>query len=117
MNKYEIIEYVAAQYGCDAEYPWIKDPESAVLRHKGNNKWFGLIMSITADKLGLNSNDKIEILNTKCDPELIESMRDGFKYFKAYHMNRTHWMTILLNNVTNAREVFDLLGLSYELTK
>lgn len=116
MDRYDIIKYVEEKYGTIPENPWIKDPESTVLRHSNNAKWYGLIMKIQSKKLGLNDGDNVEILNVKSDPILIESLIDNITFFKAYHMNRIHWMTVLLKNVQNEEEVFNLISLSFDMT-
>lgn len=117
MNREEIINE-AKQFGnISTDFPWQKFPTYQVLRHEESNKWFGLMMTITPDKLNLESmNEKIEVLNVKLDPEHVEELIDNQKYFPAYHMSKTHWLTIRLDSADDAI-VIDLLKQSYELTK
>lgn len=117
MDRNAIITYVDEKYGTIPENPWIKDPESTVLRHRNNAKWYGLLMNIPSSKLGFNDGKNVEILNVKSDPILIESLVDNKTYFKAYHMNRIHWITVLLKNVQNEEEIFNLISLSYDMTE
>lgn len=44
MERREVFEYVKEQYGTAPDYPWMD--WNAVLRHKENNKWYGLIMEV-----------------------------------------------------------------------
>lgn len=75
-------------------------------------------MSIQKEKLGF-ADDKtwITVLNLKCPPELIGSFIDNKVYFPAYHMNKEHWLSILLEAVSfsDSRNVFNLIDLSYKL--
>lgn len=57
----------------EPDYPW--GDENAVLRHTGNKKWYGLIMEVRRDRIGLQCDGTIDILNVKCDPILIGSYR------------------------------------------
>ena len=56
MNRQEIFEWVKATYGTEPDYPW--NDWNAVLRHKDNNKWYGVVMEVAESKLGL-TGDKI----------------------------------------------------------
>ena len=51
MNRQEIFEWVKATYGTEPDYPW--NDWNAVLRHKDNNKWYGVVMEVAESKLGL----------------------------------------------------------------
>ena len=70
MEREEIFQYVKEQYGTEPEYLWKKDPDSAVLRHK-NGKWYAIIMAVEKKTLGLEEDGKINILDVKCDPDLV----------------------------------------------
>ena len=37
-------------YGAELEYPW--NDWKAVLRRNDNNKWYGVVLKVSADKLG-----------------------------------------------------------------
>ena len=37
-------------YGAESEYPW--NDWKAVLRRNDNNKWYGVVLKVSADKLG-----------------------------------------------------------------
>lgn len=113
----EVLEYVEKKYNVKAEYPWMKSPEYAVLRHSDNNKWFALVMDISKEKLGINEQELVDVINVKCDPTLIGSLRLKEGFFAAYHMNKEHWITIILDRTVNIDEIYELIDLSYDLTK
>ena len=111
----EIIEYCREFYGTEPDYPWDSDPQCAVLRHKNSKKWYGLIMNIPAEKLGLEPRE-VDILNIKCDPSLIGSLILKEGCFRAYHMSKEHWLTVLLDGTLPIEEIIPLIELSRKLT-
>lgn len=117
LSREEVLKYAREKFRIEPDYPWMRDPDSAVLRHRDNEKWFALLMTVSKQKLGLREPDQADILTVKSDPILIGSLIDGQHFFSAYHMNREHWITVLLDGTTPAEAVFHLLDLSYERTK
>ncbi len=113
----EVIKYIDEQYFAKPEYLWEKTPEAAAFRHSGNKKWFALIMEISKDKLRLKSSEKVKIINLKCDPVMIGSLIDGKRFFPGYHMNKEHWITLLLDGSIDMTEIAPLIDFSYNLTK
>mgnify|MGYP002231577396 CR=1 FL=1 len=89
---------------------------NAVLRHNDNNKWYGVVLEVSADKLGLPEAGIIDVLNVKSDPLLIGSLREQEGYFPAYHMNKEKWLSIQLGKPELDDAIKDLLSLSYALT-
>lgn len=110
----DIINYVASQYGTEPEYPWFDLPEHAVLRHS-NGKWYGIIMNIPKVRLGLKSTENIDILVCKCDPMMRDLLLSEKGFYPAYHMNKTHWITVLLDGSVNTDLVFHILDLSHQI--
>lgn len=96
--------------------PFEKFPDYVVLRHKETGKWFGLVMTVEKRKLGIDDDHSLDIINVKADPELISILRKSSGYFQAYHMNKNHWITILLDGSVEERQVKSLIKDSYSLT-
>ena len=96
MNREELEAYIQNHYATLPDYPWADTPRAAVFRHAGNRKWFALVMEVPRDKLGLAGTEKLDIVNVKCDPILIASLRGEPGIFPAYHMNKTSWITAAL---------------------
>ena len=82
-----------------------------------NNKWYGIVMKIEKEKLGLEGKGEVDILNVKCPPEMIGSLRLTQGFLPAYHMNKEHWITILLDGKVGKEKIKQWIDLSYELTK
>lgn len=116
MNREQLLQFISERYGIDEEHPWIKYPEHTVFRHYNNKKWFALIMDIPKNRLGLNGTDMIDILNIKCDPLLIGTLRQESGFYPAYHMNKTNWITIALDGSVSEDKIKWLLDISFELT-
>ncbi len=103
------------RYGIEPDYPF-SDGVSAVLRHPENKKWFALVMKLPKSKFGIESDEPVDVLNLKCDPILIGSLRSKDGFFPAYHMNKEKWITVFLDGTVPKSEICDLLDLSYDLT-
>ena len=114
MNREEIFEYVKRQYGTLPEYLWSSSPDSEVLRHK-NGKWYAVIMNVEKSKLGLGGNDTVEIMNVKCDSEMTGMIIQTYGFLPGYHMNKQHWITILLDGTVGESKILDFLDMSYDL--
>ena len=117
MNREELEAYIRNHYATLPDYPWADTPRAAVFRQAGNRKWFALLMEVPRDKLGLAGTEKLDIVNFKCDPILISSLRGETSIFPAYHMNKASWITASLDGSVPAETIELLLDVSYELTK
>jgi len=99
VNRESLKRYIEENYSVEADYPWRKYPNYEVFRHIPTGKWFAVIMTITADKLGMDCKDNIDIVNLKCDEFFSESVKIMAGIFSAYHMNKNigfqwHWMAV-----------------------
>ena len=117
MNREELEAYILNNYSTEPDYPWADTPRAAVFRHVANRKWFALLMEVPREKLGLPGTEKLDIVNFKCDPILISSLRGEPGIFPAYHMNKASWITAALDGSVQAKTIELLLDVSYELTK
>lgn len=115
MNRKAVFEWALETYGTEPDYPW-KD-RNAVLRHKGNRKWYGVVLEVVKNKLGLQGDDIVDVLNVKCDPIMVGTLRQKDGYFPAYHMNKDSWISILLDGSVPKEEIENLIELSYKLTE
>ena len=117
MNREELEAYILNHYSTEPDYPWADTPRAAVFRHAGNRKWFALVMEVLRSRLGLPGAEQLDIVNFKCDPILIASLRGENGIFPAYHMNKASWITAALDGSVQAKTIELLLDVSYELTK
>ena len=113
----EIVAYVKNKYGNELEFLWEKSPKNAVVRRKSSNKWYAVILTIPKRKIGLESDEVIEVINLHNIPKEIEKLIDYKRYFPAYHMNKKHWCTICLDGTIELKEIYKKIDISYELAK
>ena len=113
----EIVAYVKNKYGDKLEFLWEKSPKNAVIRRKSTNKWYVVILTISKRKIGLDSDEIIEIINLHNNPEEIKKLIDYKKYFPAYHMNKKYWRSICLDGTVELKEIYRMIDISYELAK
>lgn len=112
----QLIEYTNNLKDTNIDKPFKKFPKYQVLRHKDSGKWFGLIMPVEKDKLGLNGTGNVNLLDVKIDPEMNSILRNASGYLPAYHMNKEHWISIILDGTVEWKQTISLLNESYELT-
>lgn len=116
MTREELQMFILKQYGIMADFPWADEPDFAVLRHAENKKWFALVMAVPKEKLGLPGGGNLLVVNLKCDPLLIGTLLRDEGIFPAYHMNKTHWITVALDGSAADETIKMLVDLSFSLT-
>ena len=114
MKREEIFQYVKEQYGTEPEYLWKKDPDSAVLRHK-NGKWYAAILWVEKSKLGLEEEGMVDVINVKCEPDMVGLLTQTYGFLPGYHMNKKYWITMLLDGTVSEAKILDFLDMSYDL--
>lgn len=113
----DIIKYVKKKYKSRPEQLWARFPEYTVFRHADNQKWFGIIMDVTADKLGLPGTERTDILNVKLgDPLLADILTSQEGYFRGYHSGKGNWVSILLDGTVPFDEICLQIDVSYIAT-
>ena len=113
----KIFAYIKKKYKVSPEYPWQKYDGNAVFRHRDNKKWFALVMSVGREKLGLAGEGDVDGINLKIDDMVLKDTLVGGKgIFPAYHMNKEHWITVLLDGTVDEDKLHDLIQISFEAT-
>ncbi len=110
-----IFDFALKTYGVTPEYLWKDDPYSAVLRHPESKKWFGILMVVSADKLGVEGNSLRAVINVKVDAETASIFRKVDGFLPAYHMNKEKWITVLIDEQVEKELIFSLIDNSYNL--
>ena len=109
-----IMAQVQKKYGNQLEYLWEKSPDTAVLRHEGNQKWYAVLMRIPWDKLEKGREGLVEAVNLKHDQVADLLSQKGI--YPAFHMNKRYWISLALDDSLSDDEVLDLLETSWNLT-
>ena len=114
MTKDELIRYVSERYSTDPEFPW--NDENFIFRHGENRKWFAVAMRVPYRRLGLDRDGAADIVDVKCSPLLMGAYRGQSGILPGYHMNKEHWLTILLDGSAGDDLVKELLEISFDMT-
>ena len=116
MTKQEFLEYCLNTYGTSPDYPFDEDFETAVLRHADNRKWYAIVMRVSRRKFSFDSDEVIDVVNLKLPTEIFGLFGTSDGVYPAYHMNKLHWISVLLPDAPNDVVQF-LANLSFEATK
>ena len=116
MTKQQFLEYCLNTYGTSPDYPFDEDFETAVLRHADNRKWYAIVMRVSRRKFGFQRDDVIDVVNLKLPSEMFGSFGASDGVHPAYHMNKLHWISVLLPDAPDDVVQF-LVNVSFEATK
>ncbi len=116
MTRQEFLDYCLDTYGTVADYPFDEDFETAVFRHTGTRKWYAIMMRVSRRKFGFDNDAVIDVVNLKLPLEMFGSFGAADGVYPAYHMNKVHWISVLLPDAAEDLVKF-LTDASYEATK
>lgn len=106
-ERSEVIAFCSKMNRVIEDYPF-HDPNWTVMRHTDNRKVFAWIF----DK------DGHIWVNVKCDPEWRDFWRNAYaSVVPAYHLNKEHWNSIILDGSIPDLDIQRMIEESYELTK
>ncbi len=111
----KLIDYVGFTYGDELEYLWRKFPDNAIWRRRDTQKWYGAILTVSKRKLGIDSDEKVEIIDLRAIPATLETLIDHKHYFPGWHMNKKNWYTIVLDGSVSLEELCQRIDQSYLL--
>lgn len=101
MNLETFQSYCLAKKGVTEEFPF----DNSTLVYKVMGKMFALT--------GL---EKFESINLKCDPEIGAQLREEYaSVVPAYHMNKKHWITVLMDGSISDKLLREWINSSYNL--
>lgn len=112
-----IAQWISHKYGAVPEFLWERTPSDGIFRHSENQKWYGIIMYIPYERLNKERQGMIEVLNVKINPMERETLLRNEGCYPAYHMNKKHWMTVVLDDTLTDQEIITYVESSYENTK
>ena len=109
-----IMTRVQEMYENQLEYLWEKSPDTAVLRHEDNQKWYAVLMKISWDKLEKGREGLVEAVNLKHDQVSDLLVKKGI--YPAFHMNKRYWISVPLDDSLSDEEMLELIEKSWNLT-
>ena len=116
MTKQEFFDTCLAIYGTVPDYPFDEDFETAVLRHADSRKWYAIVMRVSRRKFGFQSDEIIDVVNLKQPTEMFGSFGASDGVYPAYHMNKLHWVSVILPDAPEDVVAF-LTNASFEATR
>lgn len=114
MNRQQVFDYAKERYGSEPERLWMRYPSYAVLRRQDTGKWYGIVMDVPKKTLGLPGEGAVDILDVKCEPMLLDLLRQSPGFLPGYHMNKANWLSILLDGTVPEAQVTALLDASFD---
>ncbi len=116
MTKQEFLEYCYDTYGTSPDYPFDDLLETVVLRHADTRKWYAIVMKVSRRKFEIDSDEMIDVVNLKLPTEMFGSFGADDGVYPAYHMNKLHWVSVLLPDAPDDVVQF-LVKVSFEATR
>ena len=105
-SREEVIDFCLTLDNVYEDYPF-HDFNWTIMRHSDNKKMFAAIYKRQGNIW----------INVKCSPNLTYMWRDEFRsVVPAYHMNKEHWNSIILDGSVPEENIKTMIFDSYELT-
>ncbi len=132
-----IARRVLAEFGEKPVFPFKKIEGAGVFENPDNGKWYGLIMEVDRNKLkkpetlsggkarGSSQNPgsaedvpkhMTEAMNVKVRPETVPELTKREGIYECYHMNKKHWVTVVLEDEVPDEDIMSLLRESRSFT-
>ncbi len=115
-QRSQIEQYISKKYHAPVEHLWVRSPTDGICRRGDNRKWFAVFMTVKCATMRIDGDGVVDVLNVKCDPQLMGALLASPGYRPAYHMSKASWISIILNDAVNIAEIKSLVDLSYKMT-
>ena len=115
MTKQEFLDHCTETYGTLPDYPFEDDFVTTALRHSATRKWYAIVLRVSRRKFGQESDEIIDVVNMKLPVEMFGSFGKADGVYPAYHMNKLHWISLLLPDAPDDVAKF-LVNVSFEAT-
>ncbi len=113
-QRERITRYIQEVYGTEAEHLWADSPDSAIFRHPASRKWYAVMMGVLPKRLGLSGEQVLDVMNVRCSTIMVGSLLAAKGFLPAYHMNKDHWISIVLDGAVPDSQIEPLLEWSYD---
>ncbi|MGN0453525.1 MAG: MmcQ/YjbR family DNA-binding protein [Ruminococcus sp.] len=110
-----VIKFIRESYGDELEFLWPASPHNAVWRRKDSQKWYGAVLTVQGNKIGLETENTEEIIDLRMNPAEAEAVLSRANYYPGWHMNKKSWFTLVLDGSVTDEELKIRIAESYEL--
>lgn len=110
----EIRKFIKEEYGTELEFLWDDSPDCAIMRRDDNGKWYGAILTCKRKTLSGSGDGKVEVLNLKAKPEVVDKLIERHGFYRAYHMNKKLWFSVMLDDGVDFEEIKRLIRESFD---
>lgn len=107
-----VCKYIERKYGAIPDYPSPVQARSDARRQE-NKKWYAIIIEAPKSKIGLPGDERVEILDLKCNPFLRDIMLKQKGFVPACHIDSKNWIGVILDGSVDNKTVFELIDESY----
>ena len=101
MNIEELTEYCLSKPDATEDFPFDETT---------------LVFKVMGKMFALTNLEGDWSLSLKCDPERAVELREQYPAIQAaYHMNKTHWNTVMLDGSLSQQLILEMIDHSYQL--
>lgn len=104
MNIEDLRDYCLSLPGAQENMPWSEREYDMLVTFTVGGKWFCLL------------DMEAKRMNVKCEPERVTEMQSRYEgAMPAWHMNKVHWLGVLLDSDVPDSVIKSLLSAGYKL--
>ena len=115
---------IEQEFDVISEFPWEKYPGNGTYKCCSNSKWFAVILTVDFGKLSPakapelitvphDDDEVVEVVNVKADPARIPELTKRAGIYPAWHMNKTYWISVILDGTLSDEDIMDLIRQSH----
>ncbi len=112
-----IANLISEKYNDEFEFPWEKDEGAGIIRNPKTKKWYALIMDVDKSKIQKDKKGLVEIINLKLSKDHVIEITKLPDFYPAYHMNKNHWITVILDESVKDEKIMELIEESYDFSQ
>lgn len=112
-----ITNLIISKYKDEPEFLWKTTPGTGVFRNPATKKWYLAILDIDRSKIQEKRTGLVEIALIKLAPENVEKITQQEHFYEGYHMNKKHWITVILDDSVSDEKIMELIHESYIFTE
>lgn len=115
--RQQILAFVDTIPGALIDQPFKMDFETTILRHRDSRKWFGALLRAPCRQVNIDRDGVCEVLNLKCEALLGYALIQAHRGITpGYHMNKRHWISVVLDSDVPWELLRTLILDSYRIT-